>query len=100
MHTIAKKNKGLIILTDDLKNNLSTIVVIVTGALSPFVAQYLTHEQFSALVIAIIDIIFILYSAKHPNTFSVLGNGKCDDCNCEETVLNDDYEIDPVGDEQ
>ena len=89
-------------MADDLKNNLSTIVVIVTGALSPFVAQYLTHEQFSALVIAIIDIIFILYSAKHPNTFEALGNGKCDgNCDCEETVMNEEYEIDPVeGDEQ
>lgn len=85
-------------MTDDLKNNLSTIVVIVTGALSPFVAQYLTHEQFSALVIAIIDVVFILYSAKHPNTFESLGNGR-KDCTCnDETVLNDEYETDPIDD--
>ena len=97
-----KRIIGLIILTDDLKNNLSTIVVIVTGALSPFVAQYLTHEQFSALVIAIIDVIFILYSAKYPNKLGCFGNATCDgNCNYEETVLNDEYKIDPVdGDEQ
>lgn len=85
-------------MTDELKNNLSTIVVIITGALSPFVAQYLSAEQFSALVIAVIDVVFIIYSAKHPNTFKVLGNDK--GCTCdEETVLNDEYTLDPVGDE-
>ena len=84
---------------EDLKNNLSTIVLLVTGALSPFVAQYVTHEQFSALVIAIVDVIFILYSAKHPNTFKALGNEKCDDGACDgETVLNDEYEVDLTGD--
>lgn len=86
-------------MTDDLRNNLSTIVVILCGALSPFVAQYLTQEQFSALVIAIINVFFILYSAKYPNTFRSLGNAKYD-CTCnEETVLNDEYTVDPVGDD-
>ena len=85
-------------MNDDLKNNLSTIVVIVTGALSPFLAQYLTHEQFSALVIAIIDVIFILFSAKYPNKFRCFGNADCMDCDCKETVMNDEYEVDPTGD--
>ena len=88
-------------MTDDLKNNLSTIVVIVTGALSPFLAQYLSADELSALVIAMVNVVFILYSAKHPNRFGCLDNGRCDgDCSCEEKVLNDDYEVDPVGDEQ
>ena len=82
---------------EDLKNNLSTIIVIVTGALSPFIAQYLTHEQFSALVIAIVDVIFILYSAKHPNKLGCFGNAQCE-CDCKETVMNDEYEVDPTGD--
>ena len=86
-------------MTDELRNNLSTIIVIVTGALSPFVAQYLTQEQFSALVIAIINVFFILYSAKYPNTFKCLGNGD-DGCTCsnEEIVLNEEYTLDPVDD--
>ena len=88
-------------MTDDLKNNLSTIVVIVTGALSPFVAQYLSADELSALAIAMVNVVFILYSAKYPNSFGWLGNGKCDgDCSCEEKVMNDEYEVDPVGDEQ
>ena len=84
---------------DDLKNNLSTIIVILTGALSPFVAQYLTQEQFSALVIAIINVIFILYSAKHTNTMKIFGNNKgCDGAN-EEIILNEEYTIDPLDDD-
>ena len=82
---------------DDLKNNLSTIAVIIYGFLSPYIAQYLTHEQFSALFIAIVSTILVLYSARHPNTFESLGNGKKEcDCGNEETVLNDEYEVDPV----
>ena len=87
-------------MTDDWKNNVSTIAVLLYGVLSPYLAQYLSQEQFSALFIAIVSIVLVLYSAKHPNTFESLGNGKCDDCNCDgETVLNDEYEVDPVGDD-
>ncbi|MBP5422121.1 MAG: hypothetical protein J6Y78_06760 [Paludibacteraceae bacterium] len=86
-------------MTDDWKNNVSTIAVLLYGVLSPYLAQYLSQEQFSALFIAIVSIVLVLYSAKHPNTFESLGNGKCDDCNCDgETVLNDEYEVDPVDD--
>ena len=88
-------------MTDDWKNNVSTIAVLLYGVLSPYLAQYLSADEFSALCIALVSIVLVLYSAKHPNTFKALGNGKCDDnCNYEETVLNDEYKIDPVGDEQ
>lgn len=83
---------------DELKNNISTIAVLVYGVLSPFLAQYLTQDQFSALALAIVSIVLVLYSAKNPNTFGWLGNGKQCDCN-EETVLNDEYEIDPNDDD-
>ena len=86
-------------MTDDWKNNVSTIAVLLYGVLSPYLAQYLSQEQFSALFIAIVSIVLVLYSAKHPNTFESLGNGKRD-CVCnDETVLNDEYEVDPVGDD-
>ena len=87
-------------MTDDWKNNVSTIAVLLYGVLSPYLAQYLSADEFSALCIALVSIVLVLYSAKHPNTFSALGNGKCDDCICEETVMNEEYEVDPVGDEQ
>lgn len=85
---------------DDWKNNVSTVAVLVYGVISPYLAQYLSAEQFSALCIALVSIVLVLYSAKHPNTFKALGNGKCDDCNCEETVMNEESEINLVGDEQ
>ena len=89
-------------MTDDWKNNVSTVAVLIYGVLSPYLAQYLSADQFSALCIALVSIVLVLYSAKYPNTFDCFGNGKCDgDCDCEETVMNDEYEVDPVnGDEQ
>lgn len=86
---------------DDWKNNVSTVAVLLYGVLSPYLAQYLSAEEFSALCIALVSIVLVLYSAKHPNTFKALGNGKCDgNCDCEETVMNEEYEINLVGDEQ
>ena len=87
-------------MTDDWKNNVSTVAVLIYGILSPYLAQYLSQDQFSALFIAVISIVLVLYSAKHPNTFESLGNGKDGDCGCNgETVLNDDYELDPTDDD-
>lgn len=79
---------------DDWKNNVSTVAVLVYGVISPFIAQYLSAEQFSALCIALVGIVLVVYSEKHPHTF---GNGNCD---CEETVMNEESEISTVGDEQ
>ena len=87
---------------DDWKNNVSTVAVLLYGVLSPFLAQYLSAEQFSALCIALVSIVLVVYSEKHPHTFKALGNGKCDgNCDCAETVMNEEHEINPVdGDEQ
>lgn len=74
-----------------IQNNLSTIAVLLYGAFSPFLAQYLSSEQFSASFIAIVSIVLILYSAKHPNTFKFLGNAPAP-METEEKVLNDEYE--------
>jgi len=77
---------------EDLENNLSTIAVLLYGICSPYLAQYLTNEQFSALFIAVVSIALTLYSAKHPNTFKSLGNGKEETTyETEEKVLNDEY---------
>lgn len=64
----------MIIDIEYLKNNLSTIAVLLYGAFSPFLAQYLSAEQFSASFIAIGSVILIIYSAAHPNSFQLLGN--------------------------
>ena len=86
---------------DDWKNNVSTVAVLLYGVLSPFLAQYLSAEQFSALCIALVSIVLVVYSEKHPHTFKALGNGKCDgNCDCEETVMNEEHEINPVDREE
>lgn len=86
---------------DDWKNNVSTVAVLLYGVLSPYLAQYLSAEEFSAFCIALVSIVLVWYSEKHPNTFKALGNGKCDgNCDCEETVMNEESEINTVGDEQ
>lgn len=83
---------------DDLKNNLSTIAVLCYAVLSPYIAQYLTADQFSALFVAIIGIVLVLYSAKHPNTMGIFGNDKVCNCENEEIILNEEYTIDPNDD--
>ena len=82
---------------DDLKNNLSTIAVLIYGVLAPYLAQYLTQEQFSALFIAICGVIIICYSAKHPNKLGIFGN-KEEGCTCSngEVILNEEYDVDPM----
>ena len=80
---------------DDWKNNVSTVAVLLYGVLSPFLAQYLSAERVIALCIAVVRCVLVVYSEKHPHT---CGNGNC---NCEETVMNEESETNPVdGDEQ
>lgn len=79
---------------NDLKNNLSTIAVMLYGILSPYLAQYLSSEQFSALFIAVFGSIIIMYSAKHPNTMKAFGNDNTQTVETEEDLINEEYEED------
>jgi len=82
---------------NDLKNNISTVLVLVYGIISPYIAQYLSQEQFSALGLAIISIALVIFSARNPNTMKIFGND--DTCDCivnEDKVLNDEYESDGI----
>ena len=77
---------------DDWKNNVSTIAVLIYGVLSPYLAQYLSADQFSALCIAIVSIVLVVWSAKNPNTMKIFGNDVfvCD-CETEEDLINEEY---------
>lgn len=79
---------------DELKNELSSIAVFCYAVLSPYIAQYLTSEQFSALVVAITGVLLVLYSERHPRDTAN------NDCNCgnEEIIMNDEYTVDPTDD--
>ena len=76
---------------NELKNNLSTIAVLLYGILSPYLAQYLNQEQFSALFIAVFGIILIVYSAKNPNTMKIFGNENVAKVETEEDLINEEY---------
>ena len=63
--------------------------------LAPYIAQYMTQDQFVTLGIAVIGIIGAVYSSYNPNTFKFLHNEPTStnvEYETEEKVLNDEYE--------
>ncbi len=78
--------------------NVSTIAVWIWVIVSPYIASYITQDQFTSLFVAVIGIIIAVYSSYHPNNFEFLNNGK-NSCNCAddsvEQILNDEYETSP-----
>ena len=72
------------------KENLSTIFVWLWIIIGPYLVEYMNRDQFVALGVVIVGIIGAIYSSKHPNKLSILGNNPT--IETEETVLNDEYE--------
>ena len=77
------------------QNNISTIVTMIFPFIAALATKYLgvTLDQatFVAGISAIIELIFLVWSAKNPNTMGVFGNDK-PTVESEEPVLNDEYE--------
>ena len=71
------------------KGNISTIVSMLWIILCPYISQYVTQEAF----ISICGLIIIVWSACNPNTFEIFGNAVNKTIRTEETVLNDEYEL-------
>lgn len=74
-------------MTDNLIGNMTTIINWIVLIILPYVSVYgITDSQLSALLTAIIGIIFAIINSKYPNTFAFLGNGetglKVDDDGC------------------
>ena len=89
------------IMTDDnnIMGNASTIAVWVWVFISPYIAEYITQDQFTVLFTALVGLCIAVYSSYNPNTFKFLHNDK--DCTCpasNEQVLNDEYEVSPNDD--
>ena len=74
---------------DFTKGNISTIVSMLWIILCPYISQYVTQEAF----ISICGLIIIVWSACNPNTFEIFGNAVNKTIRTEETVLNDEYEL-------
>ena len=58
------------------KENLSTLLVWLYVLIAPYIAQYISQEQFLTLGLIIVGVIGAIYSSKHPNT---MFNNKTDD---------------------
>ena len=87
-------------MADNIKGNLTTILMYVWVLVSPYIAKYVTQDQFIALATAIIGIVIAIVSSYYPNTFKFLNNDKNMDAEYLnevfgiDEVLNDEYEAD------
>lgn len=64
-------------MTDNLLGNMTTIINWLVLIILPYVTTYgITDSQLSALLTAIVGIIFAIINSKYPNTFAFLGNGE------------------------
>ena len=76
---------------DNLQGNLSTILVWVYVIIAPYIATYMSQDQFVTIMTAIVGLIVTIWSAYNPNSFGFLGNAP-EPMQTEETVMNDEYE--------
>ena len=78
------------------QNNISTIVTMIFPFIAALATKYLgvTLDQatFVAGISAIIELIFLVWSAKNPNTMNIFGNSPKPIIDTTEPVLNDEYE--------
>ena len=83
---------------------IKTISMIIAGwAIGTATAHNLDlgidAATLSQVITAIIFFILAYFDAKYPNNLKILGNNIPDDLPNGETVLNDEYEYDEIGDE-
>ena len=76
---------------ENLEGNISTILVWIYVIIAPYIAQYMTQDQFITIATALIGLLLTIWSAYNPNTFKFLGN-QPEPASNEEIVLNDEYE--------
>ena len=83
--------------------NITTIVTWIVNLILPYVAVYgIDKDVATSIIFTLLWFAFVVYSSANPNTFKFLGNQLKDKAlgiETEETVLNDEYETEPVSDE-
>ena len=84
---------------DEIKDNVSTIATWVYVIIAPYIAQHITQDQFATLVVAVVGLCIAVYSSANPNKLKCLGNDSSCDCENEEVILNEEYTLDPLDDE-
>ena len=78
---------------NNIQGNLSTLLVWVYVLIAPYIATYMSQDQFVTIMTAVVGLIVTVWSAYHPNSFQFLGNEKEEpQVETSEKVLNDEYE--------
>lgn len=66
-------------MTDNILGNLTTIINWIVLIILPYVSVYgITDNQLTALITAVVGIVFAIINSKYPNTFAFLGNGQAE----------------------
>ena len=101
-------------MADNLIGNISTLVKTLCMMFAGYALGYfisiglnlpISQEQLAEIMFTILLFIAAYIDAKFPNTFNFLGNGNLVDMGTvlgypkEETVLNDEYETEEVGED-
>ena len=80
---------------DDWQNNVSTIISFLWVFIAPYLANYFTKDQFITLVLAIISVAILVWSAFNPNRMGIFGNKEVesvtDNVESEEDLMNPEY---------
>lgn len=76
---------------ENLQGNLSTVLVWIYVIIAPYIATYMSQDQFVTIMTAVVGLIITIWSAYNPNSFKFLDNAP-EEIETKETVLNDEYE--------
>ena len=76
---------------NNLEGNLSTILVWIYVIIAPYIATYMSQDQFVTIMTAIVGLIITIWSAYNPNSFKFLGNAEETKVETEEDLINDEY---------
>ena len=76
---------------NNLEGNLSTILVWIYVIIAPYIATYMSQDQFVTIMTAVVGLIITIWSAYNPNSFKFLGNAEESKVETEEDLINDEY---------
>lgn len=77
---------------NNIEGNLSTILVWIYVIIAPYIATYMSQDQFVTIMTAVVGLIITIWSAYNPNSFKFLGNAEPEPkAETEEDLINDEY---------
>ena len=76
---------------NNIQGKLSTILVWIYVIIAPYIATYMSQDQFVTIMTAVVGLIITIWSAYNPNSFEFLGNKPEELVETEEDLINDEY---------